>query len=305
MSIEKSIKLIHFQITKRCNLRCSFCGQWGEKGFFSKAKGDEMSFSDWLKVISCLKEQEIRPTIMLWGGEPLLCEYFDELVYELKKSKFKLEIVTNGTFIDRKAEILSENFEKIYISVDGLETLHDSIRGKGVFEKVSGNIRLLPKEKITIMTVATPTLDIFEFADYFREYKILLQTMIFMTRDEIKQYKDWFKESFGYDATEIDSWEGKGFIPEYTRLPLNVELRRHCEGDAHHCMSPFSHIHIAWNGEVMYCTDFYDFSAGNVKNENLIDLWNNEKSEKFRSEIMSGNCITCNHCSWRLEKGYN
>ena len=53
---------------------------------------------------------------MIWGGEPLLCEYFDELVYELKKSKFKLEIVTNGTFIDRKAEILSENFEKIYIS---------------------------------------------------------------------------------------------------------------------------------------------------------------------------------------------
>ena len=69
--------------------------------------------------------------------------------------------------------------------------------------------------------------------------------------------------------------------------------------DEEFCRSAFNHAHVAWNGNVLYCTDFYDFSAGNVKEGNIIDIFNNGISEKFRKEISSGNCITCKHCSWR------
>ena len=72
-----------------------------------------------------------------------------------------------------------------------------------------------------------------------------------------------------------------------------------------YCHSAFNHAHVAWNGNVLYCTDFYDFNAGNVKNENIIDIFNNDLSEKFRKEIMLGNCVTCNHCSWRGNTEFN
>lgn len=65
------------------------------------------------------------------------------------------------------------------------------------------------------------------------------------------------------------------------------------------CQSPFKHVHIAWNGNVLYCTDFYDFFAGNVKEEKLIEIYNNKLSEKFREEISKNRCVTCKHCSWR------
>lgn len=84
------------------------------------------------------------------------------------------------------------------------------------------------------------------------------------------------------------------------KYPFPVRYLPHGEKAAQkHCLSPFRHIHIAWNGEVMYCTDFYDFSAGNAKNGDLFSVFNNELSEKFRTEIVKSNCVLCNHCAWK------
>ena len=43
--MDKKIEMVHFQITRNCNLRCHFCGQWGKKGFFSDASGNNI-FAD-------------------------------------------------------------------------------------------------------------------------------------------------------------------------------------------------------------------------------------------------------------------
>ena len=53
---EKRIEKVHFQITKQCNLRCPFCGQWGERGFFAKANGASLSIEDWLAVAKELEK---------------------------------------------------------------------------------------------------------------------------------------------------------------------------------------------------------------------------------------------------------
>ena len=56
---------------------------------------------------------------------------------------------------------------------------------------------------------------------------------------------------------------------------------------------------------VTNCTDFYDFSAGNVKNDDICEIFNNDISNKFRDEIKNGNCVTCEHCSWADNTEYN
>ena len=51
-------------------------------------------------------------------------------------------IVTNGTLLDRHAETVPDCLDKIYVSVDGPEQLHDSIRGAREHSGRSGRICL-------------------------------------------------------------------------------------------------------------------------------------------------------------------
>ncbi len=316
--MKKAIELVHFQLTKDCNLRCWFCGQWGHKGFFSDRVGEAMTLKDWIDVLEQLEEygNEIGalPHIMLWGGEPLVYPNFREIVAEARKRGFELGIVTNGTKIEKYADLLKNEFRHIYVSIDGTRDIHDKIRGEGVFDKVSENLELLrgTKATITIMSVISEdNADILEeMADALLMLncdEIILQDMIALTSAEAAEYKAVMKK-IGITAEHIDSWimdtpkietDTKTVCNKY---PDKVRHIPHGEGD--HCKSPFSHIHIAWNGNVIFCTDFYDFSAGNVKNEKVLDIFNSEKAEQYRKIIEKDKCPTCRHCSWRKSDSF-
>ncbi len=313
------LQLVHLQLTKNCNLRCWFCGQWGNHGFFSDASGSPMDPSDWDNVLTQLvayrEETGISPDIMLWGGEPLLYPHFGQLAYKFAMQGFRLGIVTNGTMIDRHLDVLREHFHHIYVSVDGNREIHDKIRGAGVFDKVASNLALLRggKAKISIMSVISS--DNLSILPQLPETlcaldcdEVLLQEMIYVTREEAADYKRWMLDCFKTEAAEIESWIGQPVDEEKKQSALSyihtqsyskpVIYLPHGVAD-HPCLSPFSHIHIAWNGNVLYCTDFYDFSAGNVKSQSIIEIFHNEKSDLYRKEIQLGHCVTCEHCSWK------
>lgn len=314
-------ELIHFQLTRNCNLRCYFCGQWGKKGFFSGAEGNAMSLDDWKKLAIDIKETYTPlPHIILWGGEPLVCPYFDELVQFLKEQGFTLGMITNGVLLDTHMEICKSSFKKIYVSVDGPEDVHDQIRGKGVYKKVIANLNELSNSDVyvTVSSVLSPTLldrldEFIEIIENSGADELLLQNYIRVSNAEADEYKKWMMDSFNIKATEIDSW--------ITELPLDYESKKEKAidkikdrenkilvkylphiADECVCVSANKHIHISWNGNVLYCTDFYDFSAGNVKENHIDEIFNNEISEAYRKEVM--NNPTCKHCSWRTKKEY-
>ena len=62
---KKEIRRAHCQITKSCNLRCPFCGQWGSRGFFADANGSALSRDEWLDAARQLAMLSPRPKIML------------------------------------------------------------------------------------------------------------------------------------------------------------------------------------------------------------------------------------------------
>ncbi len=64
------------------------------------------------------------------AGEPLMSPCFDEIASTLHERGYRVGIVTNGTLLDRHAETVPYCLDKIYVSVDGPEQLHDSIRGR-------------------------------------------------------------------------------------------------------------------------------------------------------------------------------
>lgn len=282
-----------------------------------------MEFDDWKKVIDSVacryKSQDRYPSVMLWGGEPLVSPIFEKISSYLSDLGFELGVVTNGVLMDKWADILKSKFKRIYISVDGTREIHDGIRGKGVFDKVISNAELIKNgnAELTIMSVLSPwllpTLHTFpKCLEKLEPKELLLQDMIYLSCEEVASYHKWLKACFGYEAREINSWQmemSEDYSIKKAEALKRLEAERFSFPVRHlahgsdalneHCLSPFRHIHVTWNGNVMYCTDFYDFYAGNVTEDDVMDIFDNQFSEKFRNEILKGRCPSCNHCSWR------
>lgn len=260
-------------------MRCSFCGQWGRRGVFADEKGQELTIDEWKEITKQLKKITPLPDIIMWGGEPLVCRYFDELAEYLYNEGFNLGLVTNGTMLDKHVKTVRNYFKRVYLSIDGERDLHDKIRGEGVFDKVCENLKNLYKEQVTIMTVLTKDLNVKSFAEKFEDYTILLHELIPFENQEIITYRE--------------------------EIPKNIILKKHGKrAENKTCLSPHKHIHINWNGNVTFCTDFYDYNIGNVR-ENTIDrIWAGEKAENFRKKIANGGYKNCDHCSWRNNSSF-
>lgn len=310
---DRQIKQVHFQITRNCNLRCAFCGQWGKKGFFADSSGTAVTIEEWTRIISELREYRAKYgdniTVTVWGGEPLTSPHFDEIIRLLKKFDFVTEIITNGVLINEHIDTIRNYVDVLYVSLDGTREVHNNIRGAGVFERVTQNLRELKHKNVTVMSVITPELinvldEFLTELDTLNINRLYLQDMIGLTPDEIKAYKEWLKSAFDITARDIDSWQNDNLFKAdnivFGNHSYEIEHKTHTNDG--HCRSPFNHVHIAWNGNVLYCTDFYDFSAGNVKEDTLEDIFLNEKSERYRIEIMGDKCPSCRHCSWRRNR---
>lgn len=141
---------IYFDLTNKCNLKCTMCFFYGIDGIVPDTKG-ELSFEGVKKVIGNIYDFYDRkelPCIILTGGEPMLKERFPDIIKYIDRKGFKIRILTNGTLINGEvAEALSTiNDIQIRISLDGIGKIHDTIRGcKGTFGKVSAGIKLLKK----------------------------------------------------------------------------------------------------------------------------------------------------------------
>lgn len=320
--MREDLQLVHFQLTRSCNLRCWFCGQWGKQGFFRDDSGVSLELADWLRIAEELSALPKLPSIILWGGEPLMYPHIDALAQNLYAMGFSLGMVTNGTLLHRHLDTCRTCFRQIFVSVDGPEDIHDGIRGKGVFQKVKENLALLQggNAKISLNTVLTDgvmdrleeTLDAFAA---LQPEEVLLQEMIALDPEEIQSYKTWLAETFSQQACEIASWEGqtrldpdrwekiKG-VTEKREDSFSVVYKPHGEACGKQCTSPMHHAHVTWKGNVTFCTDYYDFSAGNIREQPLLDIFENPISCRFREEIQKGNCAACGHCSWRSSKEF-
>lgn len=307
----------HFQLTGRCNLRCIFCGQ--QNGMFDGNRRRELPPETWLGFADQLAALPVLPKLMLWGGEPLVYEGFDELSAELFRRGFRLSIVTNGTLIDRHVEVLRRCFETIHISLDGGRADHDRIRGKGVFDRVAANLPLLAGRRgrlVFLTTVADETVGRmaelpFELVP-LKPDEIVLQELMYCSGHEAKEYRAWLRREFDSDDPGILTWvreEDAGYMEMLRRqceairsitypVPVRVRLHEHCSGVPAVCPAPWSRCHIRYDGEMLFCTDFYGFSAGNVCARPLLELFGNERSQRFRREIAAGHNPLCRHCAW-------
>lgn len=118
-----------------CNLRCKMCPFWRRK--------DEklLDLNDEIKIMKKLADAGVI-FMGFEGGEPLLRRDLPEILKE-SHDRFYTSLVTNGILLKNKIDSIRKNLDFLFVSIDGIGKVHDSIRGvEGAFEKSLEGIKI-------------------------------------------------------------------------------------------------------------------------------------------------------------------
>lgn len=128
-----SLRYLELLLTDRCNLRCRHC-------YIGEPLARELPLEQVVRLLEeFFRMQGLR--VLLSGGEPLLYSEFERLNEYLGEYPLRKVLLTNGMLISEE-RLMSLNVEEVQISIDGLESSHDAIRGVGSYRKAIDGIRL-------------------------------------------------------------------------------------------------------------------------------------------------------------------
>jgi sulfatase maturation enzyme AslB (radical SAM superfamily) len=127
-----------FDITSRCNLNCSFC-YWKRQSHPNELDDRRMT-----GMMQSLYRRGFKHA-MVMGGEPMLRPEVAMSATRIFPFSF---IFTNGTLgFDAALPTIW------WLSLDGPEEVHDSLRGRGVFSKAVSNLESKNRPVIAHMTI--------------------------------------------------------------------------------------------------------------------------------------------------------
>jgi AdoMet-dependent heme synthase len=154
-------RLIFWEVTKGCNLRCVHC----------RATATELSSPTDLPTAQALDiidqiAAHSNPILVLSGGEPLYRSDIFQLARYANDKGLRVALATNGTLVTKEvARMISDSgVKRVSISLDGADALtHDSFRGiPGAFEAALHGFRNLKQVGMSVqvnMTIARHNAD--------------------------------------------------------------------------------------------------------------------------------------------------
>ncbi|MDQ1281390.1 MAG: hypothetical protein QG670_2655 [Thermoproteota archaeon] len=159
---------MHFYVTLtlNCNMHCKYCygkclDDFGQPFPFEVDDKLPTSITYNLSDLTGFLKQDVEPSVIFYGGEPLLAlDKIREIMDNVQVKAFVMQ--TNGLLLDRLGEKYCRKLDTVLISLDGNENLTDYYRGPGTYRKIIDNLKLLRNrgfdgELIARMTVESET----------------------------------------------------------------------------------------------------------------------------------------------------
>lgn len=324
--ITASPNTVQLLLTRECNLNCYYCSA---HQFSEKERESELTTSEWISLLEKLKDIQVF-TVDFSGGELFLKEDIFEILETAKKCGFpKVTITTNGTLVTdtiaRKVKHL--NFKTVAVSIDGDEESHDRLRGAGTFGRTLEGITHLVNNGVIPKILFTPLKSNYrklgDVVDMFYPLGVreLSFNILHPTGRCAKIYKrimlDCFTDS-GELNTIVDSIREKYRDFKIAAPPLVY----HCFPTRYHekgypgnggnggdkkklkpCSAAHSSCNITSSGWVIPCSELYDFKGGNVREQDILDIWKNSTAfEKIRnlSDIPTEEIPYCRNCDYNV-----
>lgn len=334
---------LFFTVNNRCNLHCQMCdvGANIPDTFFARNTFNQemsMSLHDWKKVVD--DSMPYRPDICIATTEPLLYPDLIPLMEYIHEKGLVLHLTTNGVLLEKYAEQLVDiGFERLHVSLDGGQTMHDHIRGvEGAFERAVKGIRKVawlrekrraPCPEIHVYSVILP-MNYEEIDSTFESLAGLpIESLNYIHFSFVSEVMaDAHNRRFGkllpiepssvgrLDPLEIDPQKlfsavertkrlaGQTslpvtFLPEMSEEQMKAWYHNHLaflkSGAA--CMTPWRIAQINPNGDVVPLSRCFNKAMGNVKESNIVEIWNGESYRQFRLHLKGqGAYPFCSRC---------
>ncbi|MFA5323387.1 MAG: radical SAM protein [Smithella sp.] len=136
---------VGLQLTKYCNMRCSYCYADFEK--YKAVK--ELSTGEIFNLVDELYAQGCR-WIWFLGGEPMMREDFSRIIdYAHGKGMF-CDMNSNGVLINENNLDTVKKLDGVAISIDGDEETNDFYRGRGMYKKAMEAVKMLVENGVTV-----------------------------------------------------------------------------------------------------------------------------------------------------------
>jgi uncharacterized protein len=288
----------HVILTTQCNLKCEYCYGEALEDIDSDFPESQVDYSLPAKInydtdaLAHFCEADPDCVLTFYGGEPLLCmDKIKEIMDSVKAKHFMIQ--TNGLLLDSLEPEYVNRFHTILVSVDGNEELTDCYRGKGIFQKVIGNLKLIKQngfegELIARMTVMEQT-DIYKQITWLVNNNEFPFTSVhwqlnagFWKNDFVRRdFKCWSQESYNPEIIKlarfwVDKMEKEGKVLKlYPLLGVAQSLLSGEEKNFLRCGGGWINYAIQTDGYIVPCPTMWGMKnhyLGHLQDANPLKL---------------------------------
>jgi len=295
--------ILMIEPTNLCNLQCPLCPRGAD--IIKREKG-MMAFENFRKIIDEMGDFLLNTTLYAFG-EPFMNKDIYKMIEYIKKKRIFVRISTNGHFFSKEEDrkkLIETQLDSLVVALDGAsQETFIQYRKKGDFNEVVKNLKqivhLKKESKSKLPNIELQFIVMKQNEHEIEKVKELAQ--------EIGVDKLTLKSVLLDEATHLSNEEKAKYLPtnpQYSRYVNKERLSKKDEINITHCSRIWFSSLILWDGSVVPCC--YDFDGshifGNVFKENFRDIWNNERYQSFRKQVLKDKTIykICESCSGKL-----
>ncbi len=294
---------LQWHLTQTCDLACKHC--------YDRSLRAEFPFDRVLSLMQELRDfcwsRFVQPQVSLSGGNPLLHPRFFEIYQAAADYGLMTAILGNATSRDNIERLMAIQRPGYYqVSLEGLETHNDEIRGAGNFRRTIDFLQMLTGMGVPNMVMLTltranldqviPLADVLEGITGGLTFNRLAlfgegAGLALPTRDEYRKFLQLYLAA----------------IPTHPILALKDSLINTLYEEQGHelfggcigfgCGAAFNFVSVLSDGEVHACRKFPS-PIGNILNQSLEDIYTSDIAARYRD-----GSTACSGCRLRAVCG--
>jgi radical SAM protein with 4Fe4S-binding SPASM domain len=301
--------IISWNVTRKCNLKCSHCYINASTDDQKNELTDELTTEQAKKLMDQIAEVS-SPMLILSGGEPLMRKDIFELIRYGTQKGIKMAMGSNGALIDAEvaAKLKDAGIKTVSISLDStIPDKHDEFRGvKGSWQKSINAIKALKESGILVQVNTTLTQDNYNEIDDIMNLSEKMGVENFhlfflVTTGRGRKIADVSPAMYERMIQENLANTNRHRLnvrhscaPQFMRIAkgMNIDMRQWIRG----CIAGLYYCRIFPNGEVTPCP-YLPIKLGNVKEKAFKEIWFN--SDVFKAlrnpDTLKGKCGACEY----------
>jgi radical SAM protein with 4Fe4S-binding SPASM domain len=285
-------RVVRIEPASQCNLACFHC----PTGTVDMPRG-LMKKETFEKILDSIRKNKefVKVVVLYHGGEPLLNPFFCDFVRKIKdvNASIFVKTVSNGMILTRPLckNLIKCGIDAIEFSLDGVSPMESQmIRVKSNTEKIVINIKFLIG-LIKRLRINKPAIYI-ATTQFIRKIPASDALPVISVPDWLRQE---FKKGVKFKPTYGVKWPHMGDCGKFDAKVLDSNLK-----ESNECDHVLNTITIRHDGNVVPCC--YDLTSklimGNIYDNRLEEIWNNEKYQALRKFIRNKKYVSiCANCA--------